>query len=126
MRLVLPILVALASTWPAGPRSRACCLQDIRSGAPFTLSGVVRGYLHRGGVLAQDAHGTIRAARCLGPPQYWRDLGFERPAVGEPVTVVGYEIQCEPDSAVTNAASRVIVGGRTLELRDPESGFPLW
>lgn len=124
MRLVLSLLLALPGAALAGPGDRACCVQDIRSGTMFSLSGTVQDFVRGEGMLLRDADGTVHEIRCIGPNRFWRDLGQDRPAVGDRVTVEGYEVQCGQETG--NAAARFIIDGQTVELRDSQTGLPLW
>lgn len=126
MRPLLSLLIALPLVALAGPGDRACCEQDIRSGTPFTLTGTVDDFDFGGDLELIDENGVEHEIECVGPARYWRARGFERPAVGDTVTVEGYRVQCESgDDDPDYVASRLTLDGQTIELRD-ESGMPRW
>ncbi len=98
----------------------------ILDGEPFSYSGTVSavGYLNGGGLTLATDSGSVTAYG-LGPWWYWEQEGFDWPQVGDTLTVTGFTV--ELDGVSTNILMTVTtVDGKTLQLRDPETGWPLW
>ena len=60
----------------------------------------------------------------FGPNWYWESLGIERPGIGDVVTITVYAVPFA--DAVRYVAASVTSGDQTIQLRDPETGCPLW
>ncbi len=100
-------------------------LVDILAGTPVTVSGVVEdiGPAVRGVVINTGTESVT--VNGLGSFFYWEEQGVSYPDVGETITVDGYEVEF-PDGTIRLIAASVTVEGETIELRDPETGTPLW
>jgi hypothetical protein len=102
---------------------------DILNGTPFSFAGDViavgtatccaRG---EGITIATDTENiTVNG---LGPQRYWDSLGVDRPAVGDYVEVTGYTV--DYNGNIVNILMTLTINGQTIQLRDPETGLPLW
>ena len=98
-------------------------IHDIFAGTPFTYTGSVVSLVPgQGLVLAvENENVTIYG---IGPVRYWNSLDVARPAVGESITVDGYAV--DYNGEVRNIAMSITIGEDTVQLRDPNTGLPLW
>ena len=102
---------------------------DILNGTPFSFSGDVialgtSNCCARGEgitIAADTANITVNG---LGPQRYWDSLGAARPAVGDYVEVTGYTV--DYNGNIVNILMTITIDGQTIQLRDPETGLPLW
>ena len=60
----------------------------------------------------------------LGPNWYWEANEIEKPEVGDLVTITAYAVVFL--DATRYVAASVTIGEDILQLRDPETGCPLW
>ena len=124
MLLVFGKLFALAHSSDSGVQ-----IHDpsyILAGVPFAYSGTVSevGYLTGGGLILATQSGGVKVYG-LGPWWYWENERFDWPQVGDTLSVSGHAV--ELDGVTTNILMQVItIDGKTLQLRDPETGWPLW
>ena len=98
-------------------------LNDILSGEDFTYSGVVMEILADGGFVITTDNGNVTIYG-IGPIKFWESISITRPAVGDLVTVFGYTV--DYDGVDRNIAFTIEVGEDTVQLRDFETGLPLW
>jgi hypothetical protein len=102
---------------------------DILNGTPFSFAGDVMaiGVASRGeygsGMTISTVDGNVTVDG-LGPWHYWEWLGTARPVVGDYVEVAGYTV--EYNGIILNILMSVVIDGQTIQLRDPETGLPLW
>jgi hypothetical protein len=102
---------------------------DILNGTPFSFAGDVMAtgvgsfgdYGSGMTISAADGNVTVDG---LGPWHYWEWLGTARPVVGDYVEVAGYTV--EYNGIILNILMSVVIDGQTVQLRDPETGLPLW
>ena len=106
-----------------GPGNGTGPIHDILSGTPFEYTGDVVSLVPGAGMLIATDQGNVTIYG-IGPVRYWEREEVERPAVGESVTVHGYTV--DYSGVDRNIAMSITVGEQTIELRDPESGIPLW
>lgn len=100
-------------------------LHNILDGIPFDYTGdvVSCGIPGNGMVLATEGGNVIIYG--IGPIRYWESLGVDRPGVGETVTVSGYTVSY--NGIECNIAMTFIIDSEDIvQLRDPETGLPLW
>lgn len=105
-------------------RRRGMPLINILDGVPFTYTGEVIsvGYFGMGTVIAtEDGEITLYG---LGPLWFWDKQEISRPNVGDLIEVSGYAV--EYNDIQRNVVASITIGGETIELRDPETGAPLW
>ncbi|MBN1829847.1 MAG: hypothetical protein JW884_11995 [Deltaproteobacteria bacterium] len=92
----------------------------------FEWTGTVVEYLSYGGGMVIAATDGDVAVYGLGPIPYWKTQGIERPDVGENVTVWGLAVEINGETR--NILTSILVEGEdeALQLRDTETGKPLW
>ncbi len=100
---------------------------NILDGEAVTVAGVIAdaGYFGNGIELDMGDEGMVRVYG-LGPIRYWNEIEVDRPAVGEGITVTGYEVTFSDGSSKIIATAVAIEENLTVELRDSETGAPLW
>jgi hypothetical protein len=104
--------------------------EAILNGTPFSYTGEViddiagpHGFRGSGLVIA-TSDGNVEVGG-LGPNWYWDRLEISKPVVGDTVTADGYKVDI--NGTVVNILISIILGdGTTVQLRDPETGAPLW
>jgi hypothetical protein len=103
---------------------------DILNGTPFTYQGEVIGSCTLGqgirgsGLVIATTGGNIEV-HGLGPFRFWETLGVDRPVVGDVITTDGYTVDF--NGTFVNVLMSVTPGdGTIVQLRDPETGAPLW
>ena len=104
-------------------------IHDILSGEEVTISGTVYHIGPYGEGLQIDTGNEetedIVTVYGIGPLRYWDSLEIDHPIVGDAVTVNGMTIAFSDGSTKTVAMS-IIIGDDTIQLRDNETGLPLW
>ena len=97
----------------------------ISDGEPFTCTGEVTsvGYFGSGTVIATEDGAEITLYG-LGPIWFWDSQGISRPEVGDVIEVSGYSV--DYNDMQRNVVTSITMGGEIIELRDPETGAPLW
>ena len=103
---------------------RGMPLANILDGVPFTYTGDVIsvGYFGSGTVIAtEDGEITLYG---LGPLWFWNTQEIARPEVGNLIEVSGYTV--EYNNIQRNVVASITIDSETIELRDPETGAPLW
>jgi len=98
---------------------------NILDGEPFTYHGEVIsvGYFGAGTVIKTESDEQITLYG-LGPLWFWESQGISRPEVGDVLEVSGYTV--EYNEVQRNVVTSITINGETIELRDPETGAPLW
>ena len=107
-----------------GENRRGIPFINIQDGEPFTYTGEVvsLGYFGKGTVIStDDVEVTLYG---LGPLWYWDSQGISRPEVGDIIEVRGYTV--EYNDVQRNVVTSITISDDTIELRDPETGAPLW
>ncbi len=100
----------------------------INDGTYFEYTGTVVSYVQGGGMEfdidgEQDIDNIVIYG--IGPVRYWDSIDVPRPAVGESVTVIGYEV--DYNGVLRNIAISITLSdGAVVDLRDPVTGVPLW
>jgi hypothetical protein len=102
---------------------------DILNGTPFSVAGDViavgiSNYSARGEGITIATDTTNITVNGLGPQRYWDSLGVTRPAVGDYVEVTGYIV--DYNGNILYILMTVTIDGQTIQLREPETGLPLW
>lgn len=128
----IAVLVGLLAATPGwtghgnhGSGDGTCHLNIIPEGTPTDISGTVYAAATWGGGLQVDTETEIVTIYGLGPVWYWERADIERPAVGEPITVSAVEVTFS-DGTTRLIAIAVTIEGATIDLRDPDTGTPLW
>ena len=99
-------------------------IYDILSGESFDIIGDVASCLVGGQglvIATEDENFTIYG---IGPFWYWDSAGVDRPVVGDTVEVIGYIV--DYNGVERYIAMTVLIGGFEIQLRDAETGLPLW
>ncbi|MCF8129565.1 MAG: hypothetical protein K9N10_13715 [Deltaproteobacteria bacterium] len=98
-------------------------IHNIFYGESFTITGDVVTVDARQGLLLAvgDENVTIYG---IGPVYYWDSLEVLHPCVGDTLTVDGYIV--DYNGVERNIAVTITIGDDIVELRDPETGAPLW
>lgn len=102
-------------------------IHDVTQGTPFTMTGSVIAMVPGAGLVlaTEDGNESIYG---IGPESFWSSVGVARPAVGDSITVVGYTVDYNGD--LRNIAMSITIvtdsGSITVQLRDAETGLPLW
>ncbi len=60
----------------------------------------------------------------IGPVYYWERLGVDYPAITDILTAKGYTVNY--NGIDRNVVTSIVIDDKTVELRDPETGKPLW
>jgi hypothetical protein len=98
----------------------------VLAGEPFSYSGTVSavGYLTGGGLTLAIDSGSVTLYG-LGPWWYWEQQGVNWPQVGDTLSATGYTVDL--NGVATNIMMTVTtMDGKTIQLRDPDNGCPLW
>jgi len=96
---------------------------NVLSGALVTITGTVIGIGNHNGLVLDT--GTVQVTIYgIGPEWYWEKNEVDRPEVGDSVTVNAYEVLFSDGTRYI--ASSLTIGSDTLNLRDSETGCPLW
>ncbi|MCF8128691.1 MAG: hypothetical protein K9N10_09265 [Deltaproteobacteria bacterium] len=110
-----------------GPGGGTGPIHDIFAGTPFTVTGDVITAVAGGGLeLAPDPEDETANVIIygIGSVRYWDSLGIDHPCVGDTLTVVAYPV--DYNGVLRNIAVTIIIDGVPVELRDPDTGAPLW
>ncbi len=124
----LALVLGVSSVW-AWPPARGGCLAILASaicnGTPVTISGQIVGVQPGQGYII-DAGGENVTVCGMGPIWYWKRIGVAKPRIGDNITIEGYEVNL-PNGTSTFVAMKVITAsGATVQLRDPQTCYPLW
>ncbi len=122
--LMVALVVAMSSSvWAKMGGNYSYC-QLICSGEPVTISGIVVDIQRGNGYLIDTGNGVVTVYG-FGPTWFWKNLGVDKPAIGDDVTVEAYKVTF--NSGIERIiATSVTVDGQSVELRDPETCIPLW
>jgi hypothetical protein len=107
-----------------GPGDGTGPIHDILAGAPFAVAGEVVTIGMGDGMVVATADKNITIYG-IGPYRYWISQGVDRPLVGDEVEVSGYIVNYNGVERYI-AMSITVPGEGTVQLRDPETGAPLW
>jgi len=99
-------------------------IHNILDGTPFTFSGTVLSIGYQGdGMVIATADGNV-TVQGLGPQRYWDSLDIDKPDLGEQIVAYGYTVVY--NDSTLNVLTRVEFNGVAVDLRDSETGVPLW
>lgn len=99
-------------------------IHDILSGEPFDITGDVVSCLVGGQGLLIATETENVTVYGIGPFWYWDSAGVDRPVVGDTVRVIGYIV--DYNGVERYIAMTVWIGESEMQLRDAETGLPLW
>lgn len=94
-------------------------------GTPITIEGVVSEIAFAGQGLGIDTEHEVVTVYGVGSFRYWNELGVDRPEVGEAI-IVDARVVTFTDGTVKAIAVTIYLGDDVVELRNPETGAPLW
>ncbi len=100
-------------------------IHDILSGDSFTYEGSVVSMALGGGIVIETADEEEVTIYGIGPDRYWESLGVDPLDVSDAIEVTGFVVDYNVD-VVRNIAMKITVEGVEVQLRDPETGVPLW
>ncbi len=95
----------------------------LTDGTPFAYAGTIIEMVRGDGFVLATETGNVTVYG-LGPTSYWTTLGLDKPAVGDAVEVSGFAVDF--NGVVRNIAFAIVVDGQAIQLRDEETGQPLW
>jgi hypothetical protein len=96
---------------------------NVLSGTSETFTGTAIGIGNHGGLVVDTNNGPVTIYG-IGPEWYWEANSVDRPDIGDLVTVVAYAVLFSDETRYV--ASSITIGSETLQLRDTETGCPLW
>ena len=99
-------------------------IHDILSGTAFTYTGTVVGIVPGQGMVVDVGTDENVTLYGIGPIWYWESQGVDRPSVGESIEATGYTVDF--NDIPRDIVMTMTVAGSTIDLRDTESGAPLW
>lgn len=118
--MITALIPAFAFGGNGQPLRATCAL----TGTPFDLTGEVVSLERCGGLVLAMASGETITIYGLGPQRYWDEMGIDFPGVGETVQVLGHIRQLNETERYI--AFSLTTGGETIQLRDADTGRPLW
>jgi len=127
--LIFILTLALAAAGPVlagkgkGPGIGTGPIHDLLAGTPFQFTGDVIGMVPGDGMEIATANGNIKVYG-IGPVRYWRQMGVDRPVVGDNVDVSGFTVAY--NGVERNIAFSITIDDKTVQLRDPATGAPMW
>jgi len=128
--LMLTVMFVMAGSLPAaagyGAGDGTGPMASIFDGTQVSVSGVVFALPSiddRG--LKVDTSEEIVTVYGIGSPAIWESLGYIPLEVGEEVSIDAYEVTFSDGSSKLIAVT-VTSGEQTVDLRDPETGKPVW
>jgi hypothetical protein len=104
-------------------RTRGQICSTVLRGEILTLTGtVVSMERHQGMVVETDGDRVFIYG--IGPNWYWELNQIDKPTVGEDVVITAFAVPFK--DWIRYIAAVITVGGETLQLRDLDTGCPLW
>lgn len=97
---------------------------NIFDGVPFAYTGEVISVGYGGAGMVIEIENAEVIIYGLGPIWFWDCKNVSRPVAGDVIEVSGYTV--DYNDIQRNIAVSITIDGETLELRDPETGAPLW
>jgi len=107
-----------------GPGNGTGPIHDILSGVPFTFTGDVIGFAEDGSLTLATTDGNVQLYG-IGPVYYWESLNVGYPVIGDTLTANGFTV--DYNGVYKNVVMSITMeDGTAIDLRDPETGKPLW
>ena len=97
---------------------------NVLSGTLETLTGTVINIRNHDGLVIDLTNNGQVTIYGIGPEGYWEANDMERPEIADSATVVAYAVPFSDETRYV--ASSITIGSKTLQLRDTETGCPLW
>ncbi len=123
--VLLGIPVVSNAGFGMGPGNGTGPVINIYDGTPVTVSGIVTSLGTQGQGMSIDTGTEVVTIYGIGPVRYWAMLDVARPQIGESVEVQGYKVTFS-DGTSKIIATTININGSEIQLRDPDSGVPLW
>lgn len=123
--LVLLSVQALAWTPPRGAGCAGILASVICSGTPVTITGQIVGVYPGQGYIIDTGQENVLVCG-MGPIWYWNRLGVPKPRIGETITIEASEVTLQNGNSAIVAMKVITADGATVQLRDPETCYPLW
>ena len=126
--LAILFVLLLGSGWALagngfGPGDGTGPIHSILEGTPFLYVGDIVTMGAGGGLVLATDSGNVTVYG-IGPKRYWEDQDVERPGVGDTIEVTGFVV--DYNGIERNIAMSIVGDGFDIQLRDPETGLPLW
>ena len=106
-------------------RNRGQICTAVLAGEIVTITGIVASMGYHQNMVVETSEKVKVKIYSIGPNWYWRANDMDKPEVGDEVTVTAFAVPFA-DGIRHVAASITIVGGGSLQLRDHDTGCPLW
>lgn len=106
-----------------GPGDGTGPIHDVLSGIPFAIEGDVVGIAQDGSLTLSTIDGDVQLYG-IGPAYYWESEAVAYPEIGETLTASGFIV--DYNGIDRYVVITVTIEGTSIELRDPETGKPLW
>lgn len=127
MALCIGLLFASGATARrnfTGQRCTAIPCATVLSGQELAINGTIVGVSGGQGITVNDGQETITVYG-LGPVWYWSNLEADRPTIGDNVEIDASVV------TLSDGSERIIimsieVDGISVQLRNLETGCPLW
>ncbi|MGA1868355.1 MAG: hypothetical protein ACMUJM_07390 [bacterium] len=107
-----------------GPQTR------LLEGEPVEVSGVVASVQSNGVVVIDTGDEQLVPVYGLGPQWYWEAFEVSSPELNDPISIIGRELTFSDGSSKIVAFTVTLTVDDdvdvTIELRDSETGTPLW
>jgi len=116
------VCVSAANGQP-GFQQNFCAVFQIYPTTSRTIEGTVVAFGSGGGMTVDNGTAEITIFG-IGPVWYWGAQGIDSPDVGDTVIVDARDVEFL-DGTKTLAVS-ITIDDQTIQLRDPETGCPLW
>ena len=123
MFLVMGLGTAFAGKGPNGNCNNGAGIFLVYPSTPVSIEGTVVSYTRGSGMLVDTGAGQ-ETVYGIGPVRYWDSQGMDRPEIGETVIIDARSVEFPVDVKII--AVSITIEGQTIQLRDPDSGSPLW
>ena len=105
-------------------RNRGQTCDAVLRGGVETIAGTVASIGHHQSMVVETAEETQVKIYGIGPYWYWDANDMDKPTVGDAVDVSAFAVPFA--DGIRYVAQSITVGGQTIELRDLNTGCPLW
>ncbi len=96
--------------------------QNICSGSPETITGIVTDAWVPGSGLTVTTDNSSQTLFGLGPIWYWDLNNIDRPEIGESVSVLATGVTLSDRKVILS----ITIDDQTIELRNPQTCLPVW
>jgi len=123
MFVVMGLGTAFAGKGPNGNCNNGAGIFLVYPSTPVTIEGTVVSFTKGLGMVVDTGAG-LETVYGIGPVWYWDSHGIDRPDIGEAVIIDARSV--EFPVGVKIIAVSITIEGQTIQLRDTDSGSPLW